>query len=133
MYQPGDRRSRFAGSPRPDFRMVQRRAAGPASLPAEQSAMSLFTLAELETAVPLVRTVVPPTPLYAWPLLAKRTGAEVWVKHENHTPIGAFKLRGGVVYMDALKRSGAHINGVVTATRGNHGQSIALAAARAGF
>ena len=63
--------------------------------------MSLFTLAELEAAVPLVRTVVPATPLYAWPLLAKRTGAEVWVKHENHTPIGAFKMRGGIVYLDA--------------------------------
>jgi threonine dehydratase len=94
--------------------------------------MSLFTLAELEAAVPLVRTVVPPTPLYAWPLLAKRAGAEVWVKHENHTPIGAFKVRGGIVYLDALKRSGVALQGVVTATRGNHGQSIALAAARAG-
>jgi threonine dehydratase len=95
--------------------------------------MSLFTLAELETAVPLVRTVVPPTPFYDWPLLAKRTGAQVWVKHENHTPIGAFKVRGGIVYLDALKRSGEKLNGVVTATRGNHGQSIALAAARAGI
>ena len=95
--------------------------------------MSLFTLAELEAAVPLVRTVVPATPLYDWPLLAKRTGAEVWVKHENHTPIGAFKVRGGIVYLDALKRSGEAVNGVVTATRGNHGQSIALAAARAGI
>ena len=93
--------------------------------------MSLFSLAELEAAVPLVRTVVPPTPLYAWPLLAKRAGAEVWVKHENHTPIGAFKVRGGIVYLDGLKRSGEMLNGVVTATRGNHGQSIALAAARA--
>src|SRR5436853_896588 len=96
-------------------------------------AMSLFTLAQLEAAVPLVRTVVPPTPLYAWPLLAKRTGAQVWVKHENHTPIGAFKVRGGIVYLDALKRSGVALQGVVTATRGNHGQSIALAAARAGL
>ena len=95
--------------------------------------MSLFTLAQLEAAVPLVRTVVPPTPLYAWPLLAKRTGAQVWVKHENHTPIGAFKVRGGIVYLDALKRSGVALEGVVTATRGNHGQSIALAAARAGL
>ena len=90
--------------------------------------MSLFTLAQLEAAVPLVRTVVPPTPLYAWPLLAKRTGAQVWVKHENHTPIGAFKVRGGIVYLDALKRSGVALEGVVTATRGNHGQSIGFAA-----
>ena len=95
--------------------------------------MSLFTLAELEAAVPLVRTVVPETPLYAWPLLAKRAGAQVWVKHENHTPIGAFKVRGGVVYLDGLKRRGEAPAGVVTATRGNHGQSIALAAARAGL
>jgi threonine dehydratase len=95
--------------------------------------MPLFTLAELEAAVPLVRSVVPETPQHAWPLLARRTGAKVWVKHENHTPIGAFKIRGGVVYLDALKRSGRRWAGVVTATRGNHGQSIALAAARAGL
>ena len=95
--------------------------------------MALFSLAELEAALPLVRSVVPATPQHAWPLLARRTGAQVWVKHENHTPIGAFKIRGGVIYLDALKRSGRHCNGVVTATRGNHGQSIALAAARAGL
>ena len=93
---------------------------------------SLFSLAELEAAVPLVRSVVPPTPLYAWPLLARRSGAEVWLKHENHTPIGAFKVRGGIVYLDGLKRSGPMPAGVVTATRGNHGQSIAMAAAKAG-
>jgi threonine dehydratase len=95
--------------------------------------MSLFTLAELEAAVPLVRTVVPPTPLYDWPLLARRTGAHVWVKHENHTPAGAFKVRGGIVYLDGLIRRGEAPAGVVTATRGNHGQSVALAAARAGI
>src|SRR5262245_14780827 len=95
--------------------------------------MALFSLAELEAALPLVRSVVPATPQHAWPLLAQRTGAQVWVKHENHTPIGAFKIRGGVIYLDALKRSGRQCNGVVTATRGNHGQSIALAAARAGL
>ena len=95
--------------------------------------MSLFTLTELEAAVPLVRAIVPPTPLYVWPLLARRAGAEVWVKHENHTPIGAFKVRGGIVYLDGLMRRGEAPAGVVTATRGNHGQSIALAAARAGI
>jgi threonine dehydratase len=94
--------------------------------------MSLFSLVDLEAAVRLVRTSVPPTPQHAWPLLAKRTGAQVWVKHENHTPIGAFKVRGGIVYLDALKRREPELQGVVTATRGNHGQSIALAAARAG-
>jgi threonine dehydratase len=91
-----------------------------------------FSLAELEAAAALVRTVVPETPQHAWPLLAERTGAEVWVKHENHTPVGAFKVRGGIVYMDWLKRSGREISGVITATRGNHGQSVALAARRAG-
>ena len=90
-------------------------------------------MAELEAALPLVRSVVPATPQHAWPLLARRTGAQVWVKHENHTPIGAFKIRGGVIYLDALKRTGRACPGVVTATRGNHGQSIALAAARAGL
>jgi threonine dehydratase len=95
--------------------------------------MPLFTLAELEAALALVRRVVPATPQHAWPLLAQRSGAQVWVKHENHTPIGAFKVRGGVVYLDALKRSGLRFTGVVTATRGNHGQSIALAAAGAGL
>jgi threonine dehydratase len=97
------------------------------------SPMRLFTLAELEAALPLVRSVVPATPQHAWPLLGQRTGAEVWVKHENHTPIGAFKVRGGVIYLDTLQRSGRRFGGVVTATRGNHGQSIALAAARAGL
>jgi threonine dehydratase len=93
----------------------------------------LFLLDDLRAAAQLVRTVVPPTPAHAWPLLARRTGAQVWVKHENHTPIGAFKVRGGVTYLDALKRSDAAVQGVVTATRGNHGQSIALAAAQAGL
>lgn len=95
--------------------------------------MSLFTLAELEAAAALVRTEVPPTPQYAWPLLKRRTGADVWVKHENHTPTGAFKVRGGLVYMDWLKSSGVPVAGVISATRGNHGQSIAYAAARVGI
>ena len=95
--------------------------------------MPLFTLDELAAATTIVRAVMPPTPAYAWPLLAKRTGAEVVVKHENHTPIGAFKVRGGLVYVDALVRAGARPKGLVTATRGNHGQSIALAAARNGI
>jgi threonine dehydratase len=94
--------------------------------------MPPFSLPELEAAAGLVRNVVPETPQYAWPLLAERTGAEVWVKHENHTPIGAFKVRGGIVYLDWLVRSGPKVSGVVTATRGNHGQSIALAGRRAG-
>jgi threonine dehydratase len=91
-----------------------------------------FSLSDLEAAADLVRTAMPETPQYAWPLLAAATGAEVWVKHENHTPIGAFKLRGGLVYMDWLRRSGRKVGGVITATRGNHGQSVALAGRRAG-
>jgi threonine dehydratase len=90
----------------------------------------MFTLAELETAMPLVHSSVPPTPQYAWPLLKKHTGVEVIVKHENHTPIGAFKVRGGVVYLDRLKRERPQVTGIVTATRGNHGQSLAFAGAR---
>jgi threonine dehydratase len=93
----------------------------------------LFTLAELEAAAQLVQRTVPATPQYAWPLLAKRTGCEVWVKHENHTPTCAFKVRGGVVYMDNLKRSREKMIGVISATRGNHGQSIAFSASRAGI
>ena len=94
--------------------------------------MSLFTLDELAAATATVRTCVPATPAYAWPLLAERVGATVVVKHENHTPTGSFKARGGLVYVDALCRTDRSLKGLVTATRGNHGQSIALAAARNG-
>src|SRR5258705_3270792 len=97
-----------------------------------KSPMTL-ALSQLEEAAALVRTVMPPTPQHCWPLLSRRTGAELWVKHENHTPIGAFKLRGGLVYLDALRRGQPQIRGVITATRGNHGQSIAYAAARLGL
>ena len=90
----------------------------------------MLSLAEIEEARQIVQGAMLPTPQYAWPLLAARTGCEVWVKHENHTPIGAFKVRGGLVYMDRLKRRAPRTRGVVSATRGNHGQSIALAAAR---
>jgi threonine dehydratase len=86
-----------------------------------------FTLDELDRASDLVHRWVPPTPQYAWPLLADVLGTEVWVKHENHTPTGAFKVRGGLVYMDRLRRERSHVKGVVSATRGNHGQSIAFA------
>lgn len=95
--------------------------------------MPLFTLDELADAAAIVRRVVPPTPAYAWPLLAKAIGAEVIVKHENHTPTGSFKARGGLVYVDALLRAGNRPAGFVTATRGNHGQSVAAAAARNGI
>jgi threonine dehydratase len=94
--------------------------------------MPLFTLDELAAATATVRSYVPPTPAYAWPLLAEQVGATVVVKHENHTPTGSFKARGGLVYVDALCRADRNLKGLVTATRGNHGQSIALAAARNG-
>jgi threonine dehydratase len=93
----------------------------------------LPSLLELESAAALVRDVMPPTPQYCWPLLSARAGADVWVKHENHAPIGAFKLRGGLVYLDDLRRTQPSVRGVVTATRGNHGQSIGLAARRHGL
>ncbi len=96
-------------------------------------ACALFTLAEIESALPIVRSAVPPTPQYAWPRLAARIGADVFVKHENHTPIGAFKVRGGMVYMDRLRSERPQVMGIVSATRGNHGQSLAFAARRAGI
>ena len=86
--------------------------------------MDLPSLRELEEAAAIVYRHMPATPQYRWPLLGARLGADVWLKHENHTPIGAFKLRGGLVYFDALER----VPGVVAATRGNHGQSIAYCA-----
>ncbi len=92
----------------------------------------MFDLPALEAAARLVHAAFPPTPQYAWPLLAARVGAEVWVKHENHTPTGAFKVRGGITYFDRLKRERPGVAGVVSATRGNHGQSLAYAGARAG-
>jgi len=95
--------------------------------------MDLPSLEELRRATELVRTVMPPTPSYTWPLLNARAGAEVWVKHENHSPVGAFKLRGAMVYMDALAREHPQLTGVVAATRGNHGQGVALAARRRGW
>jgi threonine dehydratase len=91
-----------------------------------------LTLDDLRTAATIVHRTVPPTPQYAWPLLAAQVGAEVWVKHENHTPTGAFKVRGGLVYADRLARERPHVRGLVSATRGNHGQSIAVAAASVG-
>ncbi len=93
----------------------------------------MLSLTEIETAADLVHAAMPPTAQYAWPLLGRRAGCEVWVKHENHTPTGAFKVRGGLVYMDRMKRGSSQPKGVVSATRGNHGQSIALAAARNGI
>jgi threonine dehydratase len=91
------------------------------------------SLAEVETACAVVYAAVPPTPQYCWPLLCLQLGAEVWAKHENHTPIGAFKVRGGLVYFADLAASGRAPAGVITATRGNHGQSVGFAARRYGL
>ena len=95
--------------------------------------VALPTLAELDAAAALIYEAMPATPQYRWPLLDARCGAEVWVKHENHTPVGAFKVRGGLVYFDMLQRELPGLPGVVTATRGNHGQSVGFAARRHGM
>lgn len=92
-----------------------------------------FSREEVDSARSIVRGLVPPTPQYAWPLLRERLGLPVWVKHENHTPAGAFKLRGGITYFDTLARSQPRLAGVISATRGNHGQSVGWAARRYGL
>ena len=93
----------------------------------------MFEHTQLTEAMRIVREAVPPTPQQRWPLLDRRVGAQVWVKHENHTAVGAFKLRGGLVYFDALRRREPTLNGVISATRGNHGQSVGYAALRHGL
>ena len=90
-------------------------------------------LGEIEAAAELIYRHLGPTPEYCWPLICERAGTEVWVKHENHTPIGAFKVRGGLVYLDDLMKRAPETRGVIAATRGNHGQSVAYAARRAGI
>ena len=95
--------------------------------------IELPRLPELEAAASLVYRAMPPTPQYAWPLLQGLAGAELWVKHENHTPTGAFKVRGGLSYFDALRRREPDCSGVISATRGNHGQSVGFAARRHGL
>lgn len=92
-----------------------------------------FSREEIESALSTVHSAMPPTPQYAWPLLAQRLGCTVWTKHENHTPIGAFKLRGGLTYFETLARDQPRIRHVVSATRGNHGQSVGFAARRHGI
>ncbi|MGZ3435051.1 MAG: threonine dehydratase [Gemmatimonadaceae bacterium] len=86
------------------------------------------SLDDLESAAALIYKSMPPTPQYRWPLIEARAGTTVWVKHENHTPVGGFKIRGGLVYVDELCRAGGKPSGLVSATRGNHGQSIGFAA-----
>jgi threonine dehydratase len=95
--------------------------------------MNRLTRDDIEQAARLVYQIMPATAQYAWPLLARRLGCTVWVKHENHTPTGAFKVRGGITFMHWLKREHPGVKGIVTATRGNHGQSLALAASASGL
>ncbi|MGM3275824.1 threonine dehydratase [Ralstonia sp. 24A2] len=90
-------------------------------------------LRRLRVAADVVHAVIPPTPQYCWPLLSQALGATVWVKHENHTEVGAFKVRGGLTYLHALRQREPELCGVISATRGNHGQSIALAARQSGM
>jgi len=89
--------------------------------------------AAIEAASRIVYETMPPTPLYAWPLLSQRLGAELWVKHENCTPIGAFKIRGALVYFRHLRNSNGRVRDVVTASRGNDGQAVGFAARREGI
>jgi threonine dehydratase len=93
----------------------------------------MYTTESLAEAQRIVRAAMPATPQQRWPLVDARLGAAVWIKHENHTPVGAFKLRGGLVYFDQLRRREPRCPGVVSATRGNHGQSVGLAARRNGI
>ena len=128
---PSPRKSAMRNGP--NVRAIFRLRAGTATPTGNTEIALMFTLPELEAAAAIVGRHMPPTPQYHWPLLSSRAGCEVVVKHENHTPIGAFKVRGGIVYMDELMRSGAKIDGVITATRGNHGQSVARAASAVGL
>jgi len=86
--------------------------------------------AAIESAAQTLRMLVPPTPQYDWPQVSAAFGTEVWVKHENHTPIAAFKARSAAMYFDKLLKRESGVRGVITATRGNHGQAVALAARR---
>jgi threonine dehydratase len=88
---------------------------------------------EIEKAAQIVCETMQPTPQYTWPLINQRLGAELWIKHENYTPIGAFKIRGALAYFRQMRNSGQSIRGVITATRGNHGQAVAFAARREGI
>ena len=90
--------------------------------------MLLPSSAEIQAAQALIYRYMSPTPQYSWPLLNERLGAEAWIKHENYTPVGAFRLRGALVYLDWLKETQPDVQGVVAATRGDHGQGVATAA-----
>jgi threonine dehydratase len=90
--------------------------------------MTLPSLAEIRQAQDVLYRYIPPTPQYSWPLVNQRLGTEVWIKHENHTPVGAFKIRGALIYTEWLRRTQPTLKGIIAATRGNHGQGVAMAA-----
>lgn len=94
---------------------------------------SLPSREEIEATAPRINSVVPPTPQFSWPVLNARAGCELWVKHENHTAVGSFKLRGALAYMARLRERTPECRGVIAATRGNHGQAVAFAARRNGL
>ena len=95
--------------------------------------MQLFSKDELDVAAQLVHAHIPETPQFVWPQICEKVGTTVWVKHENHTQTGSFKIRGGITFIDWLKRDHPDVRGIITATRGNHGQSQARAATAAGL
>jgi threonine dehydratase len=98
----------------------------------ERMKTGLPTPAEVRALAPIITALVPATPQFSWPLLNARTGCELWVKHENHTAIGAFKIRGAVAYLTRLREREPQCRGVIAATRGNHGQAVAFAAQKLG-
>ncbi|MCL1961943.1 MAG: pyridoxal-phosphate dependent enzyme [Desulfovibrionaceae bacterium] len=100
----------------------------PSTSPGASPLSELPSLAEIEAAAPVVHREFPPAQQYHWALLSRRLGADCWVKHENHTPVGAFKTRGGLTFFDRLRARGALPREAIGATRGNHGQSIGWAA-----
>jgi threonine dehydratase len=93
----------------------------------------LPSLEEIRAAADHIHQIIPGTAQIRWPLLCERAGVDVWVKHENHTPLGSFKVRGGLLYIAELKRRDPDVSGVIAATRGNHGQSVAFAASQVGL
>ncbi|WP_304306572.1 threonine dehydratase [Pseudacidovorax intermedius] len=92
-----------------------------------------FSSDDIAAALATVRSALPPTPQYRWPLIEQALGTEAWIKHENHTPVGAFKVRGGLTYFEELRRTQPAVRHVISATRGNHGQSVGFAARRHGL
>src|SRR6185503_2423288 len=131
---PRRRRDDRQGLDQPARGAREARCAGGGALPRsagrkDDLPMNLPTLAEIEAAAQTVYRTMPPTPQYRWPLVCEHAGTEVWLKHENHTPVGAFKLRGGLVYFSQLQNQPR----VIAATRGNHGQSVALCARQYGM